>query len=84
MREVMRRLRVAPERYVLRKAVLRHVSRANCRSRSRFLHVDADWYDSVLLVLETFYDRVVEGGVIVMDDFGHWKAVGRRSTTTSA
>ena len=52
-----------------------------------FLHVDCDWYDSVMLTLETFYDRVVEGGVIVLDDFGHWEGcreafydfIGRRN-----
>src|SRR5206468_12484893 len=35
------------------------------------LHIDADWYDSVLLALNTFYDRVAEGGIVVLDDFGH-------------
>ena len=38
-----------------------------------FLHIDADWYDSVQLALETFYDRVSTGGVIILDDFGHWE-----------
>ncbi len=37
------------------------------------LHIDADWYDSVLLALDTFYDRVSEGGIIILDDFGHWE-----------
>lgn len=37
------------------------------------LHIDADWYDSVLLTLETFYDRVPDDGVVVLDDFGHWE-----------
>jgi O-methyltransferase len=37
------------------------------------LHIDADWYASVLLCLRTFYDRVVEGGVIVLDDFTFWE-----------
>jgi O-methyltransferase len=37
------------------------------------LHCDADWYDSVLLVLRTFYPRISNGGVVVLDDFGHWE-----------
>lgn len=37
------------------------------------LHVDCDWHESVLLTLETFYDRVSEGGIVVLDDFGHWE-----------
>jgi O-methyltransferase len=37
------------------------------------LHCDADWYDSCLLVLETFYPLVAEGGCVVLDDFGYWE-----------
>jgi hypothetical protein len=36
------------------------------------LHVDADWYDSVKLVLDKLYDRVVPGGFIVIDDYWVW------------
>jgi len=37
------------------------------------LHIDADWYASVQICLETFYDRVSDGGYIVLDDFGYWE-----------
>ena len=37
------------------------------------LHLDCDWYESVMLSLNTFYDRVSDGGVILLDDFGHWE-----------
>ena len=36
------------------------------------LHIDADWYASVKIVLETFYDKVVEGGFVVLDDYWRW------------
>jgi len=36
------------------------------------LNIDADWYESVKLCLETFYDRVASGGFISIDDYGHW------------
>jgi O-methyltransferase len=36
------------------------------------LNIDADWYESVKLCLETFYDRVTTGGYISFDDYGHW------------
>lgn len=42
-------------------------------SKVALLHCDADWYESVLLTLETFYPRVQEGGVIILDDFGYWE-----------
>lgn len=36
------------------------------------LNIDADWYESVKLCLETFYDRVSPRGFISIDDYGHW------------
>jgi len=36
------------------------------------LHVDADWYDSVKLVLDVFYDKVIPGGFIILNDYGAW------------
>ncbi|WP_239338522.1 TylF/MycF/NovP-related O-methyltransferase [Frankia sp. CiP3] len=42
-----------------------------------YLHIDADWYDSVLLSLRTFYPLVTPGGVIVLDDFGWWEGARR-------
>ena len=36
------------------------------------LNLDADWYESVKLCLETFYDAVVPGGFISIDDYGAW------------
>ena len=36
------------------------------------LHIDADWYVSVKIVLETLYDKVVEGGFVVLDDYWRW------------
>jgi O-methyltransferase len=36
------------------------------------LHVDADWYDSVKLVLDVFYDKVTPGGFIILNDYGAW------------
>ena len=41
-------------------------------SQIALLNIDADWYESVKLCLETFYDRVVPGGFISFDDYGHW------------
>jgi O-methyltransferase len=41
-------------------------------SQIALLNIDADWYESVSLCLETFYDRVVPGGFVSIDDYGHW------------
>jgi O-methyltransferase len=34
------------------------------------LRLDGDWYDSTKVCLEGFYDRVVENGFIIIDDYG--------------
>jgi hypothetical protein len=36
------------------------------------LHLDGDWYDSIKVCLDHLYDRVSSGGVIQLDDYGHW------------
>ena len=41
------------------------------------LHIDADWYDSVLLCLRTFYDAVSPRGFVVLDDYGRWEGCTR-------
>jgi O-methyltransferase len=41
------------------------------------LHIDADWYSSVMLVLQVFYDKVVPGGFVVLDDYGYWEGCTR-------
>lgn len=37
------------------------------------LHVDGDWYESVMDCLVHLYDRVSPGGIIQFDDYGHWE-----------
>jgi O-methyltransferase len=41
------------------------------------LHIDADWYESVSLVLHQLYDRVVPGGYVILDDYGYWPGCDR-------
>lgn len=37
------------------------------------LRIDTDWHASYAHVLETLYDRVVAGGIVIFDDYGHFK-----------
>ena len=46
-------------------------------SQIALLNIDADWYESIKLCLETFYDAVVPGGFISIDDYGHWTGCKR-------
>jgi O-methyltransferase len=37
------------------------------------LHIDADWYDSVKIVLDELFNKVVPNGFIVLDDYFYWQ-----------
>lgn len=43
------------------------------------LRLDTDWYESSKYELEQMYDNVVQGGVIIFDDYYHWN--GQRKAT---
>lgn len=60
-------------RVIVVKGLFEETFRNHIPKQVALLHCDADWYGSVLLTLRTFYDRVVDGGVIILDDFGYWE-----------
>lgn len=37
------------------------------------LRLDTDWYESTKFELDNFYDKVCSGGMVIIDDYGHWK-----------
>lgn len=37
------------------------------------LRLDTDWYESTRHELEQLFWRVSQGGVLIIDDYGHWK-----------
>jgi O-methyltransferase len=59
--------------YTIRKGWFADSFKRELPAQVALLHCDADWYESVLLVLETFYFRVPDGGCVVLDDFGYWE-----------
>lgn len=36
------------------------------------LRLDGDWYDSIIICMEHLYPKIVEGGIIVLDDYYTW------------
>jgi O-methyltransferase len=40
--------------------------------RIALLRLDTDWYESTRHELETLYDKLVPGGILIIDDYGHW------------
>lgn len=37
------------------------------------LRLDTDWYESTRCELETLFPRLTAGGVLIVDDYGHWQ-----------
>jgi hypothetical protein len=37
------------------------------------LRLDTDWYESTRHALEHLYPRLAPGGVLLVDDYGHWR-----------
>jgi O-methyltransferase len=37
------------------------------------LRLDTDWYESTYHELEHLYPRLADGGVLIVDDYGHWQ-----------
>ena len=52
---------------------------ANAPDQIALLRLDTDWYESTRHELEHLYPRLASGGVIIIDDYGHWK--GSRQAT---
>ena len=41
------------------------------------LRLDTDWYESTKHELEQLYPRLVEGGILIIDDYGHYEGARR-------
>ena len=46
-------------------------------SHIALLRLDTDWYESTRAELEVLFPRLVSGGVLLIDDYGHWKGCRR-------
>lgn len=45
---------------------------ANVPEKISILRLDTDWYESTKKELEVLYPRLQKGGVLIIDDYGHW------------
>lgn len=50
---------------------------ATVPDRIALLRLDTDWYESTWHELEHLYPRLVPGGVLIVDDYGHWDGCRR-------
>ena len=40
-----------------------------------FLRLDTDWYESTKMELEILYEKLIPGGILVIDDYANWNGV---------
>ena len=45
---------------------------SNLPDKISLLRLDTDWYNSTKKELDVLYDKVMPGGIIIIDDYGHW------------
>lgn len=50
---------------------------ASLPERISLLRLDTDWYESTLHELTHLYPRLSPGGVLIIDDYGHWQGCRR-------
>ena len=73
VKKVMNMVSTSKESYSIKKGWFRQTFRDKLPERVALLHCDVDWYESVTIVLETFYKLIPDGGCVVLDDFGYWE-----------
>ena len=47
--------------------------KGNIPKKISILRLDTDWYESTLAELKHLYPKLVRGGVLIIDDYGHFK-----------
>jgi hypothetical protein len=45
----------------------------NLPEKISILRLDTDWYASTKIELEVLYNKLVKGGILIIDDYGHWQ-----------
>jgi hypothetical protein len=50
---------------------------ANAPERIALLRLDTDFYESTLHELNHLFPRLAPGGVLILDDYGHWEGARR-------
>jgi hypothetical protein len=77
VREAMISTGYPPERIHLVKGLVEDTLPEGAPERLAMLRLDTDWYQSTKHELEHLYPRLVSGGVLIVDDYGHYEGARR-------
>jgi O-methyltransferase len=73
VRAGMRELDYPSERIHFHRGLVEDTIPSEAPERIAILRLDTDWYESTRHELEHLYDRLSPGGVLIIDDYGHWE-----------
>jgi O-methyltransferase len=65
------------ERFHLVEGPVEETIPGGAPQRIALLRLDTDWYESTRHELEHLYPRLSPGGVLIIDDYGHWQGARR-------
>jgi O-methyltransferase len=65
------------ERLHLSRGPVEETLPAQAPDRLALLRLDTDWYESTRHELVHLYPRLSDGGVLIVDDYGHWEGARR-------
>jgi len=77
VQEAMREVEYPAERVHFHKGLVEETIPSGAPEKIAILRLDTDWYESTRHELEHLYDRLVPGGVLIIDDYGHWEGSQR-------
>jgi O-methyltransferase len=66
-----------PELFHFVKGPVEETLPAQAPERFALLRLDTDWYESTRHELVHLYPRLTRGGVLIIDDYGHWEGAKR-------
>lgn len=75
--ENLKRTGYPMENFVLIKGKVEETIPGQVPKQIALLRLDTDWYDSTKHELEHLYPLLMHNGVLVIDDYGHWKGARR-------
>lgn len=55
------------------EGMVEHTIPAFAPEKIALLRLDTDWYESTKHEMEHLFPRLVKGGVLIIDDYGHWQ-----------
>ena len=61
-----------PERLHLVRGMVEDTFEKNCPEKLALLRLDTDWYASTKIALEIGWPRLSKGGILIIDDWGHY------------